>query len=72
MYHHCMSKKRKFKSLELSGKELDSFIGKLVDKLYNQIWADLAVGPEEAVIKERLRHSIIEALKEYAEYKSDE
>ena len=67
-----MSKKRKFKSLELSGKELDTFIGKLVDKLYNQIWADLAVGPDEAVIKERIRHSIIEALKEYTEYGSDE
>ena len=67
-----MGKKKKIRSLELAGEELDSFIKDLVGKLYGEIWADLSVGPDEAVIKERLKESIIEALREYVEYKSDE
>ena len=71
-YHYYVTKKRKFKPLQISGDELDSFIGQLVEKLYNQIWADLAVGPDETAIKKRLRQSIVEALKEYAGYTSNE
>ncbi|MCD6162902.1 MAG: hypothetical protein J7K40_10880 [candidate division Zixibacteria bacterium] len=67
-----MTQKRKFKPLELSGEELDNFITNLAEKLYNQIWADLTVGSDEIVIKERLRQSIIEALKEYTGYKTNE
>ena len=66
-----MTKKDKYKSLELSGAELDDFISKLADKLYDQIWSDIAVGPDEVTIKERLKKSIVQALQEYAEYRSD-
>ena len=67
-----MDKKPKFRSLELAGEELDSFIGNLVDKVYGQVWANVGSGSDEATIKDRLQKSIIEALKEYADYKSDE
>lgn len=67
-----MTDKEKYKALEISGAELDNFIKGLVDRLYRQIWSDMAVGPDEIVIKERLQKSIIEALKEYAGYKTDE
>lgn len=67
-----MADKEEYKALELSGTELDSFIKNLVNRLYSQIWSDLAIGPDEILIKERLKKSVIEALKEYAEYKSDE
>lgn len=67
-----MADKRKYKPLELSGEELDNFIANLVEKLYNKIWADLSIGPDESIIKERLRQSIIEALKEYAGYNTHE
>ncbi len=67
-----MVKKKRFKALELSGEELDGFISKLVDKLYSQIWADAAIGQDEAAVKERLGKSIVEALREYAEYRSNE
>jgi len=62
----------KFKSLELSGAELDQFIKGLVNKLYDRIWSDISIGTDEAIIKERLKRSIVEALKEYAEYRNDE
>lgn len=64
-----MKKKNDFKPMELSGQELDDFVMKLVDRIYNEIWADVTVGSEEQKIRERLTKSIIEALKEYAEYK---
>ena len=67
-----MVKKNKYKSLELSGVELDDFIKKLVNRLYDKIWADVSIGNDEAVIKERLKQSIIEAMKEYAIYRADE
>jgi hypothetical protein len=67
-----VTKKRKFKALELAGEELETFIAKLVEKLYNQVWADSNPGPEQAAIKERLRKSIIEALKEYTTFEPDE
>jgi len=67
-----MNEKPKFRSLELAGEELDSFIGNLVDKVYGQVWANVGSGSDEATIKDRLQKSIIEALKEYADYKSDE
>ena len=67
-----MADKDKYKALEISGAELDSFIKSLVDRLYKQIWSDMAIGPNEVVIKERLQKSIIEALKEYAGYRTDE
>jgi hypothetical protein len=67
-----MKEKDDYKSLEISGAELDQFIKDLVTRLYNQIWADISVGPDETVIKERLEKSIIEALKEYAIYRADE
>ncbi len=67
-----MDKKQEFRSLELAGEELDSFIGNLVDKLYGQVWANVGSGSDEATIKDRLQKSIIEALKEYADYQSDE
>ena len=61
----------KFKALQLSGEELSDFIGKLVEKLYDQVWAGAAAGPDETAVKRRLESSIIEALKEYAGYQSD-
>jgi hypothetical protein len=67
-----MTKKDKYKSLELSGAELDNFIKKLADKLYEQVWANTAIGTDELIIKENLKQSIVLALKEYAEYRSDE
>jgi len=67
-----MSKKDKYKSLELSGAELDNFIKRLADKLYEQIWSNTTIGSNELIIKENLRKSIILALKEFAEYRSDE
>ncbi len=67
-----MEEKNNYKQLEISGVELDQFIKKLVDKLYNQIWSDISIGTDEAIVKERLEKSIIEALKEYAVYRSDE
>jgi hypothetical protein len=67
-----MADKNKFKSLELTGAELDDFIAKLVNRLYDQIWADASIGIDEIVIKERLQRSIIEAMKEYAIYRADE
>lgn len=62
---------KKFKTLELSGNELDNLIGRMVDKIYNQIWGDKADNPDEAAIRSRLENSIIEALKEYADYRSE-
>ena len=67
-----MSKKDKYKSLELSGAELDNFIKRLADKLYEQIWSNTAIGSNELIVKENLRKSIVLALKEFAEYRSDE
>jgi len=67
-----MAKKAKYKSLELSGAELDNFIKKLADKLYVQIWSNTTIGSKELIIKENLRKSIVLALKEFAEYRSDE
>ena len=55
--------------MELSGEELDNFINRLVDRIYDEIWADISIGPEEQEVKIRLAKSIIEALKEYAEYR---
>lgn len=63
--------KGQFRALELSGDELDNFIRRLVDKIYGQIWGDRAGSPDEAAIRSRLENSIIEALKEYAEYRSE-
>ncbi|MCP4584083.1 MAG: hypothetical protein GY839_20920 [candidate division Zixibacteria bacterium] len=75
-HHICviinpMTKDDKYKSLEISGPELDSFIKKLADRLYNQIWSDMAIGPNEVIIKDCLKKSIIQALKEYAEFRTD-
>lgn len=67
-----MAKKDEYKSLELSGAELDNFIKKLADKLYAQIWSNSTISSNELIIKENLRKSIVLALKEYAEYRSDE
>ena len=67
-----MEKKDKYKSLEISGAELDNFIKKLADRLYEEIWSSTAIGTKELIIKENLRKSIVLALKEYAEYRSDE
>lgn len=67
-----MDNKDKFKALELSGAELDQFIKKLVNRLYDQMWSDVSIGPDEVIIKERLEKSIVEALKEYAIYRADE
>ena len=67
-----MTDEEKYKSLELSGAELDHFIRKLVDRLYDQVWSDVSIGPDETIIKERLEKSIVEALKEYANYRADE
>jgi hypothetical protein len=67
-----MEKKDKYKSLELSGAELDNFINKLANKLYAEIWSTTAIGTNELIIKENLRKSIVLALQEYAEYRSDE
>jgi hypothetical protein len=64
-----MKNKNDFKPMELSGQELDNFIKKLVDRIYDEIWADISIGTEEQEVKKRLAKSIIEALKEYAEYK---
>lgn len=64
-----MTKKDDFKPMELSGQELDNFIKRLVDRIYDEIWADISIGSEEQEVKKRLAKSIIEALKEYAEYK---
>ncbi|OQX92484.1 MAG: hypothetical protein B6D58_02690 [candidate division Zixibacteria bacterium 4484_95] len=64
-----MKKKNDFKPIEFSGQELDDFIKKLVNRIYDEIWADVTVGSEEQKIRERLTKSIIKALKEYAEYK---
>lgn len=58
-----------FKSIELSGKELDEFIKKIVDRVYDDIWSDLPSGMDRKAIKGRLKKSIIAALKEYAEYR---
>jgi hypothetical protein len=69
LYYINMKKKNDFKPMEISGQELDSFIKKLVDRIYDEIWADISIGPEEQEVKKRLTKSIIEALKEYAEYK---
>ncbi len=67
-----MNDEEKYKALELSGAELDQFLKKLVNRLYDQMWSDVSIGPDEIIIKERLGKSIVEALKEYAIYRSDE
>ena len=67
-----MDDKNEFKSLEISGAELDRFVKTLVDRLYRQIWSDLSIGNDEVIIKERLQKSIIAALEEYAGYCADD
>lgn len=67
-----MKDEKKYKSLELSGAELDLFIKKLVNRLYERMWSDVSIGNDEIIVKERLEKSIIEALKEYAIYRADE
>jgi tRNA U54 and U55 pseudouridine synthase Pus10 len=66
-----MNENNEFKSLEISGVELDRFVKNLVDKLYHEIWSDISIGHDEVIIKERLNKSIIAALEEYAGYRAD-
>jgi len=67
-----MNENKKYKQLELTGNELDAFIERLVERLYNDIWSGISDGPGEDTVKGKLRESIIEALNEYADFQAND
>ena len=53
-----MKKHLKFIPLEISDKELDSFISSLTDKLYSEFWSDDEEDSRKKEIKARIEKNI--------------
>ena len=57
-----MNRREKYITFELSGDNLDKFVGDLREKILTEFWPEIPGGNERELIKSRLEISILNAL----------